>query len=242
VTMKEAAKEYIDLWKQEQEIRHSEEQADDLPRVMLVTERGPILLELFENQAPNTVANFISLTEQGFYDTSRFHRVLPNFMAQGGDPNSKPGATGVPGQGDPGYFIPDETDREDHRKHFTGTLAMAKTAAPNSGGCQFYITVLPTPHLNGKHTVFGRVIEGLEAARNLKQDDQIKAMTVLRKRPHEYKPNTLPKAAPVAPPPPPTDPATPPADPSTPPPTDPEPSDALKPETPPASDPQTPPQ
>lgn len=195
ISMKQWAKEYIDLWQQEQDLRRSEEQADDLPRVMLVTARGPIVLELFENQAPNTVANFIHLAEEGFYDATKFHRVIPNFMAQGGDPNTKPGATGMPGQGDPGYYIPDEVDREDHRKHFTGTLAMAKTEAPNTGGCQFYITVMPAPHLNGKHTVFGRVLEGLEVARRLKNNDELQVVTVIRKRAHEYKPNTLPKVA-----------------------------------------------
>lgn len=189
-------REIISAWGQEQLIRQKEEQADDLPRVMMVTSRGPITLELFENEAPNTVANFISLIEKGFYNTSKFHRVLPNFMAQGGDPFSKPGGTGTPGMGDPGYFIPDEIGRDDHRKHFTGSLSMAKTEAPNTGGCQFFLTVTPTPHLDGKHTVFGRVLEGLDIVRSLQQDDVIQLVTVIRKRDHEYVPSTLPKDAP----------------------------------------------
>ena len=194
-TLRQNAREYVSLWAQEQDIRKKEEAADDLPRVLLVTSRGQVTLELFENQAPNTVANFISLIDQGFYNGSKFHRVIPNFMAQGGDPNSKPGNTGTAGQGDPGYFIPDETSSPDHRLHFAGSLSMAKTEAPNTGGCQFFITVAPTPHLNGKHTVFGRVIEGLDVARSLKQEDVIEMMTVTRRRDHEYKPNIIAKPA-----------------------------------------------
>lgn len=210
----EAAKTCASLWPEELSKRQQEESAGDLPRAMLVTERGQIMLELFENEAPNTVANFISLADQGFYNKTKFHRVIPNFMAQGGDPNSKPDATGTPGEGNPGYYIPDEHDREDHRNHFTGSLSMAKTAAPNTGGCQFFITVTPTPHLNGLHTVFGRVVDGLEVARSIRQDDEIELVTIIRRRPHEYKPVTLPLTQ--APPPPPpsakdvVDPATPP--------------------------------
>ncbi|MCI0677173.1 MAG: peptidylprolyl isomerase [Phycisphaerales bacterium] len=197
---KKSRKEYVDLWAAEQSLRQQEDQAGDLPRALLVTQRGPITLELFENQAPNTVANFVSLVEQGFYNGTKFHRVMPNFMAQGGDPNTKEGATGVPGQGNPGYFIADEVGREDHRKHFTGSLAMAKTEAPNTAGCQFYITHAPTPPLNGKYTVFGRVIDGLDVARAIKQDDVIESIAILRKRDHEYKPQTLPTSATFTPP------------------------------------------
>jgi cyclophilin family peptidyl-prolyl cis-trans isomerase len=118
--------------------------------------------------------------------------VIRNFMAQGGDPNSKEGATGVAGMGDPGYFIPDEVGREDSRKHFTDSLAMAKTSAPNTGGCQFYITVTPTTHLNGVHTVFGRVLSGREIVRDLEQNDVIESITITRKRDHTYVPATLP--------------------------------------------------
>jgi cyclophilin family peptidyl-prolyl cis-trans isomerase len=180
------------LWAVEKALRESEERANDLPRATIKTGKGKIVVELFENQAPNTVANFISLAEKGFYDGTKFHRVIPNFMAQGGDPNSKEGATGIPGQGNPGYFIPDEVEREDHRKHFTGSLAMAKTQEPNTGGCQFYITVMPTPHLDGIHTVFGRVLEGRDIVRRLEQNDVIESVTITRKREHEYKPQRLP--------------------------------------------------
>ncbi len=180
------------LWDQEKSARDREAAANDLPRAVIKTARGDITVELFENEALNTVANFIDLAESGFYNGTRFHRVLPNFMAQGGDPNSKVGATGVPGEGNPGYFIVDEIANPDHRNHFTGTLAMAKTKEPHTGGCQFYITVRPTPHLNGIHTVFGRVLEGLDVARSLQQNDVIESITITRKRDHEYKPAKLP--------------------------------------------------
>jgi peptidyl-prolyl cis-trans isomerase B (cyclophilin B) len=190
------------LWEAEKTTREQEAAADDLPQAVIATSRGSITVELFENQALNTVANFIDLAEQGFYNGTKFHRVLPGFMAQGGDPNSKDGATGVPGQGNPGYYILDEVSHPDHRKHFTGSLAMAKTAAPNTGGCQFYITVAPTPHLNGVHTVFGRVLDGLDVVRNLQQNDVIETIIITRKRDHQYAPSKLPLpgSAPPTPP------------------------------------------
>ena len=191
--------EYVGLWEQEQAIRRAESEADDLPRVELILDHGRIVVELFENEAPNTVANFIALVEAGFYEETKFHRVLPNFMAQGGDPNTKPGGTGTPGQGGPGYLIPDEHTGDIRRDHFTGSLAMAKETPPNTAGSQFYITHTGTPWLNGKHTVFGRVIEGLDVARAIKPDDVLRSATVLRKRDHEYTLETLPET-PVAPP------------------------------------------
>ncbi len=193
-------RQYVELWVQEQEVRLAEEVADDLPRAELITARGRIVVELFENEAPNTVANFVSLAEAGFYDGSRFHRVMPNFMAQGGDPNSKPGGTGEPGKGSPGYRIPDEHDRAGARNHFTGSLAMAHNSdprtgksIPHSGGSQFYMTHTPPAHLNGNYTVFGRVIEGLEVVRSIELDDVLESVSVLRKRDHEYSPQTLPE-------------------------------------------------
>ena len=141
-------------WSRELELREKEAAADDLPRVKLTTGEGEIVVELYENEAPQTVGNFISLVESGFYNNQTFHRVLPNFMAQGGCPDGN-------GQGGPGYRIPCECYGEDARMHFQGTLSMAHVGR-DTGGSQFFITFLPTAHLNGKHTAFGRVIEGIE--------------------------------------------------------------------------------
>lgn len=191
---------YPELWAREVEIRSAEDAAGDLPRAELsVKDRGLILVELFENQAPNTVANFLKLAGQGFYDGTRFHRVIGNFMAQGGDPNSREGAEGTPGEGGPGYRIADEHKREGARNHFAGSLAMAKTEAEHSGGSQFYITHTPTPHLNGRHTVFGRVLEGLDVARSIQKDDLLESVRIVRKRDHEYEPGTLPELEAPAP-------------------------------------------
>jgi cyclophilin family peptidyl-prolyl cis-trans isomerase len=138
-------------WEKEQAIRAAEAKADDLPRVKLSTTKGDIVIELFENEAPQSVANFLSLVKKGFYDGVTFHRVIPGFMAQGGDPEGT-------GAGGPGYTIRDEHRQPNYRHHFRGTLSMAKTQAPNSGGSQFFLTFVPTTHLDGAHTAFGRVI------------------------------------------------------------------------------------
>lgn len=196
----DAARKYVDYWQQEQEIRAREAAAEgeqQLPRVALKTSRGDVLLELFENEAPNTVANFVSLVESGFYDGTKFHRVIPAFMAQGGDPNTKPGAEGQAGTGGPGYTIQCECYRPDFRRHFAGSLSMAHTADKDTGGSQFFITHLPTYHLDPEfapapHTVFGRVVEGLDVVLALKIGDAIESARVVRKRSHEYKPQTQP--------------------------------------------------
>ena len=191
----EGAAETAPLWPAEQKIREKEAKADDLPRVKLETSKGDITIELFENEAPNTVASFISLVEKGFYNGIVFHRVLPHFMAQGGDPTGK-------GNGGPGYRIKDEFDRPGARMHFRGTLSMANSGQPNTNGSQFFLTFRPTPHLNGRHTVFGRVIEGFDVLPKITRidpqnptgvtPDKIIKATVIRKRNHEYKPETLP--------------------------------------------------
>jgi cyclophilin family peptidyl-prolyl cis-trans isomerase len=205
----DSAAKYIDYWKEEQSIRKAEAAApstDRLPRVQIDTSRGKIVVELFENEAPNTVANFISLVEKGFYDGTRFHRVIPGFMAQGGDPNSKPGADGTPGTGGPGYVIACEWDQENSRRHFAGTLSMAH-AGRDTGGSQFFLTHLPTPHLDkdlavpagrDAHTVFGRVVEGMDVLLSLKVGDQIESAKVISKRNHEYVPETMPEPQPQA--------------------------------------------
>ena len=185
---------YRELWKKEEAARKAEAQADNLPRVLLKTTKGDVTLELFENEAPNTVANFISLVEKGFYNGLTFHRVIPGFMAQGGDPKGD-------GTGGPGYNIACECYAENHRNHFLGSLSMAH-AGRDTGGSQFFITLRPTPHLNGQHTVFGRVIEGFDVVAKLQnttnpgrptEPDKILEATVLRKGNHEYKPVTLPE-------------------------------------------------
>ncbi len=180
-------------WPKEQKIREAEAKADDLPRVLLKTKHGDIVLELFENQAPNTVANFISLVKKGFYNGLTFHRVLPGFMAQGGCP------TGT-GTGGPGYKIACECVRDDHRKHFRGSLSMAH-AGPDTGGSQFFLTFVPTQSLDGRHTVFGRVVEGIDQLAKIQRRDpeedggtepeKIIEMKVLRDRGHEYVPEKL---------------------------------------------------
>lgn len=176
-------------WQREQQLREAEAAADDLPRVKLKTTKGPIVIELFENEAPQTVANFLTLVRQGFYDGVAFHRVLPGFMAQGGDPEGT-------GSGGPGYRIRDEHSKPDARKHFRGSLSMANTGRPNTGGSQFFLTFVPTRYLNDRHTVFGRVAEGMEVAASLKrrdptaanppEADRILKASVLRDRGHGY--------------------------------------------------------
>ena len=130
-------------------------------RVKLSTTRGDIVIELFENEAPQAVANFLTLVKDGFYDGVVFHRVLPGFMAQGGDP------TGT-GSGGPGYSIKCECYQPNYRRHFRGSLSMAH-AGRDTGGSQFFLTFVPTSFLDGKHTVFGRVIEGMDVAAGLKR-------------------------------------------------------------------------
>lgn len=184
--------QYMQHWEQEQQAQARDEAGEPLPQVMLLTSRGPILLELFENDAPNTVANFIHLADQGFYNGTRFHQVLPNQYALGGDPNSKDGSLMPPGTGNPGYYLPDEHLRDGARKHFSGSIAMYKQDASNTAGSQFYLTVEPLPDFNDTRTVFGRVLEGLEVVRSLQRNDVIESVTVLRRRGHDYRPTTLP--------------------------------------------------
>lgn len=182
------ARETAGHWKKELEIRAAEATADDLPRVRIETSKGDIDVELFENEAPNTVANFIDLVDKQFYDGTCFHRVLPNFMAQGGDPTSRdPDAKDI-GSGGPGYMIKDELPKDRYRRHFRGSLAMAHPQQPDSNGSQFYLTHRPTGHLDGMHTVFGRVLKGQDVVDKLELKDKVIRATVLRKRNHEYRP------------------------------------------------------
>src|SRR6185503_13344580 len=160
----EMARKYIPLWKTEQDIRAKEAKADDLPRVKFTTSKGDIESQLLENEAPNTVSNFVELVSKKYYDGLKFHRVIPGFMAQGGDPAGN-------GSGGPGYRFKDEIPAE-YRRHFRGSLSMAN-AGPDSNGSQFFITHLPTDWLNGKHTVFGRVRSGQDIVDGLIVGDAI---------------------------------------------------------------------
>ncbi len=148
------------------------------PKATIETTKGKIVVELYADKAPRTVANFVKLSKQGFYNGIIFHRVIPGFMVQTGDP------TGT-GRGGPGYTFEDEFAPD--LKHDTpGVLSMAN-AGPNTNGSQFFITLAPTPWLNGKHTIFGKVVEGqsvvdaIAAAQRNAQDrplEDIKMTTV----------------------------------------------------------------
>lgn len=129
--------------------------APSWPVAVLETTLGTIEAELYLEMVPRTAGNFICLAQAGFYDGTRFHRIISDFMMQGGDPNSKDGDPGNDGQGDPGYEVPDEFHRL-LRHDQAGVLSMANSG-PNSGGSQFFITFGPTPHLDDKHAVFGQV-------------------------------------------------------------------------------------
>ena len=130
------------------------------PIVKIKTSQGDMLVELFEDKVPNTVANMISLAEKGFYKGMRFHRVVPGFMAQGGCPNSKKGATGRPGTGDPGYRFKDEFHKD--LKHNVGGILSMANSGKNTNGSQFFICFRPTPFLDNKHAVFGKVTDGMD--------------------------------------------------------------------------------
>ena len=123
-----------------------------MKKALFETEVGNINLELFSEDAPNTVNNFTKLISEGFYDGLSFHRVIPGFMAQGGCPNTRNGASGMPGTGGPGYKIKCEINSN---KHLEGSLSMAH-AGKDTGGSQFFIVYEPQPHLDGVHTVFGK--------------------------------------------------------------------------------------
>jgi cyclophilin family peptidyl-prolyl cis-trans isomerase len=192
---------YPQWWEEEQEYRRADAEAE-LPRVLLETSRGPVVIELFEDRAPNTVANFIDLVEQGFYDSTDFYQVIDDLLAMGGDPIGD-------GTGTSGRFIPDEYDRPDRRRIFRGSLFMAKmpdgreTGAgyvPDSASSQFIIALMPMTPSEQTQTVFGRVIEGMDVVCSLQRvdpqqkkegevqlpPDRIESARVIRKRDHDY--------------------------------------------------------
>ena len=136
------------------------------------TDRGTMLIEFYDKDAPKAVDNFITLAKKGFYDGVKFHRVIPDFMIQGGDP------TGT-GAGGPGYTIPDELTGG-NQYHDRGVLSMAHRG-PNTGGSQFFVchSRRNTAHLDGVHTVFGKVVDGIDIIDQIKQGDKINSITVL---------------------------------------------------------------
>lgn len=140
------------------------------------TSKGRLVLELYTD-VPVTVNNFIFLAREGFYDNTTFHRIIPDFMAQGGDP------TGT-GMGGPGYSFADEFTRDAsgvlNHKHGTGSLSMAN-AGPNTNGSQFFITYAPQPHLDGKHSVFGHLLVGMDVLKKLQNGDAITKITIEEK-------------------------------------------------------------
>ena len=138
------------------------------------TAKGDIVVELFAAQVPNTVNNFVFLARDGFYDNITFHRVIPDFMAQGGDP------TGT-GRGDPGYKFADEFDPS-LRHDKPGILSMANSGV-DTNGSQFFITHVPTPHLDGKHSVFGQVTEGMDVVLSLANGDALTTIEITEKAP-----------------------------------------------------------
>lgn len=174
-------------------IRQREASNDDLPRVKLNTSKGPIVIELFEDQAPNTVANFVSLVESGHFNGVLFHRVIDGFMAQAGE--RKLDGTPVDQLS---YTIACECLSPETRRHFTNSVSMAH-AGPNTGAGQFFLTFRRTSHLDGRHTCFGRIIEGAEVLNSLIrthslndqelpdiENDSIQSAEILRKRDHQY--------------------------------------------------------
>ncbi len=138
-------------------------------RATIESSKGTIALELYAQQAPKTVNNFVFLAREGFYDGVTFHRVISDFMIQGGDP------TGT-GTGGPGYTFEDEVDGNP-LTHETGVISMAN-AGPNTNGSQFFVTHSPQPHLNGKHTVFGKVVKGQDVVDAIRQGDTMEKVEV----------------------------------------------------------------
>jgi peptidylprolyl isomerase/peptidyl-prolyl cis-trans isomerase B (cyclophilin B) len=136
--------------------------------VIEMAKGGEIRIELYPDSAPKTVESFITLSKKGFYDNLAFHRIVPGFVAQGGDPKGD-------GTGGPGYTLKAEFSQ---RKHVRGTVAMARSQHPDSAGSQFYICFAPAPHLDGGYTVFGQVVKGMEVVDQLKVGDRMKTIRI----------------------------------------------------------------
>ncbi len=140
-------------------------------KAIVYTNKGKFVIQLYGDKVPNTVKNFIKLAELGFYDSLRFHRYVPNFVIQGGDPLRN-------GMGGAGYTIPLEIDPDLH--HIRGAVGMARAQDPNSASSQFYIVLKDAPHLDGNYCVFGQVIKGMEVVDQLRQGDVIEKIEIVR--------------------------------------------------------------
>jgi peptidyl-prolyl cis-trans isomerase B (cyclophilin B) len=138
-------------------------------KATMETSRGTIVLDLYPEYAPKTVNNFVFLANQGFYDGTTFHRVINDFMIQGGVPTGS-------GRGGPGYRFEDEL-KDNPLRHETGVISMAN-AGPNTNGSQFFITHGPQPHLDGRHTVFGKVVDGMDVVNKIRQGDKIMKVVI----------------------------------------------------------------
>jgi peptidyl-prolyl cis-trans isomerase B (cyclophilin B) len=149
-----------------QEVRYKNFSPEEVKKMseqqaIIHTKLGDITLKFFPDLAPNHVNNFIELAKKGFYNGTIFHRVVPKFVIQGGDPNSKNPDRSKHGMGGPGYSVKAEFSKKPHKR---GTLSMARSAHPDSAGSQFFICVADAPFLDGKYTVFGEVVKGMEVA------------------------------------------------------------------------------
>ena len=170
-TNQEQAEEIIETVEEEIEVIEVEKQEDNKnqvqsnsmsnPKAIIETKYGNIVIELLPDVAPKHVENFIKLSKDGFYDGTTFHRVIPGFMIQGGDPNSKDNDRSNDGMGGPGYTINAEFNEISHKR---GILSMARSNDPNSAGSQFFIVVKDSTQLDRQYTVFGRVTEGMDVA------------------------------------------------------------------------------
>ena len=146
-----------------------------MSKVLMETDKGQLTIDLFANDAPKTVENFLKLVKEGFYDGLSFHRVINGFMAQGGCPNTREGSRGMPGTGGPGYSIDCEINPN---KHQAGSLSMAH-AGKNTGGSQFFLVHAPQPHLDGVHTVFGKT-DDIKILLSITNGTKINSVSVIK--------------------------------------------------------------
>lgn len=190
---------YRTSWAKESVFRQQDSEKKDLPRVTLDTTKGKIVLELYEDQTPNTVANFVYLVEKGFYDGMFFEQVIPGEGAVAGRSLENP-------DGGPGWSIRDEFDATNSRNHYRGTISMMR-GEPNSAGSIFFISFSPIKDLDGKYVVFGRVVEGMDVLTKLQimdptnpdpmaEPDQIEKASAVTKRDHKYRPKVIKKVDP----------------------------------------------